>query len=60
MKNKRYVKEDKNYVKSSYSDIKVPALNVAKKPGQKSRVRKSKTKNLKKSVKDVRKKMSAF
>ena len=42
VQNKRCVKEDKNYVKSSYSDFKVPALNVAKKPGQKSIVRKSK------------------
>ena len=44
-------------LKSEKSDFKVPALNVA---GQKSRVIKSKTKNLKKSVKDLRKKMPAF
>ena len=60
VKNKKCVKEDKNYVKSTYSDFKVPMLNVAKKPGQKSRLRKSKTKNLKKRVKDLRKKMWAF
>ena len=32
VKNKKCVKEDKNYVKSTYFDFKVPMLNVARNP----------------------------
>ena len=50
--------EQQDYVVSTYSNFRVPALNVAKKPGQKSRLKSSKTKNIKKSSKGLRRKMS--
>ena len=55
IKNNRYSKEGKqDYIVSTYSNVTVPALNVAKKPGQKSRLRETKTNNLKKRTKDLR------
>ena len=41
--------EQQDYVVSTYSNFRVPALNMAKKPGQKSRLKSSKTKNIKNS-----------
>ena len=58
LKNRKYSKtRETGYVISTYSDFQIPALNVAKKPGQKSRLRSTKTKNLKMKAKDLRKKM---
>ena len=60
VQNKRCSNEEQqDYVVSTYSNFRVPALNVAKKPGQKSRLKSSKTKNLKKRSKDLRRKMSS-
>ena len=54
VKNKRCVKEErKDFVVSTYCDFKVPALNVAKRPGQKSRLRKTKTKSLKREQRNM-------
>ena len=58
LKDKKSLKSNNSkYIVSTYSDFQVPALNVAKKPGQKSRPRSTKTKTLNKKVKDLRKKM---
>ena len=43
LENKRKAKDDSDFVKSSYSTFTVPSLNTAKKPGQRTRIRSSKT-----------------
>ena len=49
LRSKRNSTETDKYIKSSYSDFSVPASKVAKKPGQKTRIRSTKTKNMAKA-----------
>ena len=56
LKKKNQSKEESGVVVSTYSDFVVPALSTAKKPGQRSRIRATKT--WEKTTRKLEKKMS--